>query len=191
MTSRLAPGGIQSLYCVKPSITTLGKYLGGGFPFGGLGGSAELMAAYDPRQAGSLTHSGTFNNCSMTMHAGWAGLTKVYTPEVCKTFNASGDKLRTNLQAIAKGTKMSVTGMGSMLNMHFTKDGILEPSHIQQIAHDDPLKDLFWMEMLKAGFWITRRGMLALVLDTPEEEFRRFEGAVKAFLEKWADLVKL
>ena len=53
MTSRLAPGGLQSLVGVTPDLTTLGKYLGGGLSFGAFGGRADLMAALRPHPAGS------------------------------------------------------------------------------------------------------------------------------------------
>ena len=62
MTSRLAPGGLQSILSLKPDLTTFGKYLGGGLAFGAFGGSADVMSVYDPRKQDSLSHSGTFNN---------------------------------------------------------------------------------------------------------------------------------
>lgn len=63
-TSRLAPGGLQSTFTgdppLRPGLTTLGKWLGGGLPFGAFGGKREIMAVYDPRTPGALAHSGTF-----------------------------------------------------------------------------------------------------------------------------------
>ena len=47
MTSRLAPGGLQEVHGIIPDMTTLGKYLGGGLPFGAFGGADELMARFD------------------------------------------------------------------------------------------------------------------------------------------------
>ena len=52
MTSRLAPGGLQTRYGIRPDLMTLGKYVGGGMSFGAFGGRADLMRRFDPRQAG-------------------------------------------------------------------------------------------------------------------------------------------
>ena len=79
MTSRLAPGGLQTVVGIKPDLTTFGKYIGGGMSFGAFGGRAEIMDLFDPRRADALPHAGTFNNNVLTMAAGLAGLTQVYT----------------------------------------------------------------------------------------------------------------
>ena len=76
MTSRLAPGGLQSVRGVKPDLTTLGKYIGGGMSFGAFGGRADIMDLFDPRRPDALPHAGTFNNNVLTMSAGLAGLTE-------------------------------------------------------------------------------------------------------------------
>ena len=93
MTSRLAPGGLQSVAGVKPDLTTLGKYIGGGMSFGAFGGRAEIMDLFDPRRADALPHAGTFNNNVLTMTAGLTGLTDVYTPEAALALNARGDSV--------------------------------------------------------------------------------------------------
>jgi len=68
MTSRLAPHGLAAQHGLRPDLTTLGKYIGGGMPFGAFGGRADIMALFDPR-SGPLAHSGTFNNNVVTMAA--------------------------------------------------------------------------------------------------------------------------
>ena len=50
MTSRLAPGGLQSVHGVKPDLTTFGKYIGGGMSFGAFGGRADIIDMFDPRR---------------------------------------------------------------------------------------------------------------------------------------------
>ena len=77
MTSRLAPGGLQTALGIKPDLTTLGKYLGGGLSFGAFGGRADVMAMFDPREKNHVRHAGTFNNNALTMAAGYAGLAQV------------------------------------------------------------------------------------------------------------------
>ena len=123
MTSRLAPGGLQQLEDLKPDLTTMGKYLGGGLSFGAFGGREDIMAVYDPRVSTALAHSGTFNNNTLSMVAGYTGLSQVYTPEVSVEFNKLGDRLRERLQELSQGTKMTVTGRGTMLGIHLLEDG--------------------------------------------------------------------
>ncbi|KAK3951328.1 pyridoxal phosphate-dependent transferase [Pseudoneurospora amorphoporcata] len=186
MTSRLAPNGLGQELGLSPDLVTLGKYLGGGFGFGAFGGRKEIMdSVYDPRVKGSLAHSGTFNNNTMTMCAGYAGLNQVFTEEVCVQFRKVGDDFREKLNGVAKGTRLRFTGKGSLIGLHFREDGTLE----SQERVD--LRDLFWFEMLEDGFWITRRGFIAMMLDTPKEELDRFVDAVSRFLERHDGIMKL
>ncbi|KAK9424557.1 putative Pyridoxal phosphate-dependent transferase [Seiridium unicorne] len=191
MTSRIAPGGIQKLLGLKPDMTTFGKYLGGGFPIGAFGGRADIMSVYDPRLPGSLSHSGTFNNNTMTMHAGYAGLSKVYTDDVNLAFNAKGDALREKLRTVCKGTKLSFTGLGAMLAVHFSDSGIEDIRCVEDVEERWDLKDLFWLDMLEDGYWITRRGSIALILDTPDEELDRFVTCVEKFLSRHKAIMDL
>src|SRR5205814_6444359 len=62
MTSRLAPGGLQEVHGIRPDMTTLGKYVGGGMSFGEEIGRAHVMEWFDPRRADGFQHAGTFNN---------------------------------------------------------------------------------------------------------------------------------
>ncbi|OAL56762.1 PLP-dependent transferase [Pyrenochaeta sp. DS3sAY3a] len=190
-TSRLAPGGLQELVGLKPDITTLGKFLGGGITFGAFGGRAEIMRLYDPRQANPLGHSGTFNNNTLGMAAGYTGLSQVFTPAVSVEFNAMGDKFRSALQDLAKGTKMTVTGLGTILGIHFLHDGKKELRSFRDRKEDIDLLRLFWFEMMEDGFWITERGSLALILGTPWEVLEGFLDAVRSFLERHESLVSL
>lgn len=150
-----------------------------------------LQAVYDPRTVGSLAHSGTFNNNTMAMSAGYAGLSTVYTPEKAVEFNLSGDALRKRLQAVSKGTKCSFTGRGAIMAVHFSDNGLEDISCVDEFHERWDLKDLFWLEILEDGYWITRRGSIALILDTPAEELNRFVDCVSAFLQKHHDLVRL
>ena len=190
-TSRLAPGGLQEVEGLEPDITTLGKFLGGGITFGAFGGRADIMRVYDPREKGSLGHSGTFNNNTLGMTAGYTGLANVYTPEVCRNFNAMGDKLRLRLQELSHGTKMTVTGLGTIMGIHFLHDGKKELRSFRDRHEDLDLSMLFWLEMMEAGFWITQRGSVAIILGTPWEELQRFSDCVRGFLEKYRGLLSI
>jgi glutamate-1-semialdehyde 2,1-aminomutase len=191
MTSRLSPSGLQAILGLSPDLTTFGKYLGGGLAFGAFGGREEIMAVYDPRSPSSLAHSGTFNNNTLTMHAGFTGLSEIWKPEVAIAFNELGDSFRAELQAVGRGTKMSVTGRGTLVGIHFSQEGTAEIPCREAIVEDWDLKDLFFMEMMEDGFWLTRRGSIALILGTPKSELDRFVKSVGQFLERHQNLVTL
>lgn len=182
MTSRLSPSGLQGRVGITPDMTTLGKYVGGGMSFGAFGGKAELMALFDPRRADALPHAGTFNNNVLTMAAGYAALTEVYTPEAAARLNASGDALRERLNAIcAKAdVAMQFTGIGSMLAVHMQRGPLLSPADAAR--GNMPAKELFFFDMLKAGYWIARRGMMALCLPLEAADYDGYAAAVEEFV---------
>lgn len=151
------------------------------------------MVVYDPRLPGGLSHSGTFNNNTVTMLAGYTALSEVYTPEVNIAFNNKGDGLREKLLNVAEGTKLAFTGRGSLIGVHCTEDGMKDIKSGEDLKGKErlDLKDLFWFEMLEEGFWIARRGFMALILETPDEELDRLVAAVERFLDKHRDLFQV
>jgi glutamate-1-semialdehyde 2,1-aminomutase len=182
MTSRLAPGGLQSVTGVKPDLTTLGKYIGGGMSFGAFGGRREIMDLFDPRRADALPHAGTFNNNVLTMSAGLAGLTEVYTPEAAVALNARGDALRDRLNALCRAADapLQFTGLGSMLAVHTMRGPVTSPEVAAKA--DAKLKELFFFDMLAHGIWLARRGMMTLSLPIGDAECDALAGAVEEFL---------
>jgi glutamate-1-semialdehyde 2,1-aminomutase len=186
MTSRLAPGGLQSVAGIKPDLTTLGKYLGGGMSFGAFGGRAEIMDLFDPRRADALPHAGTFNNNVLTMTAGLTGLTEIYTSGAAIALNARGDALRARLNALCKNTPLQFTGLGSMLAVHTTRAPINRPEDAAQ--SDAKLKELFFFDMLAKRIWLARRGMMTLSLPIGDAECDALVAAVQEFVSVRASL---
>lgn len=184
MTSRLAFGGRQSLLNINPDITVIGKYFGGGLSFGAFGGHAELLKPFDPRQPGALSHSGTFNNNTLTMAAGLAGLRNRLTRDAISKLNERGDRLRDNLNAImsSAGFPMSLTGLGSVMNVHATRTKICNVGDLK--VQDDRLKELFFFDMLEDGIYLARRGLIALSFPIGEEETSRLVAAFEHFTER-------
>ncbi len=132
MTSRLAPHGLGRARGITPDLMTLGKYVGGGMSFGAFGGRADILDLFDPRRADALPHAGTFNNNVLTMSAGLAGITEVYTPEACAALNARGEALRARLNALCAGAPIQFTGIGSMLAIHTASGPIRSPADAAQ-----------------------------------------------------------
>jgi glutamate-1-semialdehyde 2,1-aminomutase len=188
MTSRLAPGGLQEVHGIRPDMTTLGKYLGGGMSFGAFGGRAEIMERFDPRRPDAFQHAGTFNNNVLTMNAGLVGLTEIYTAERARTLNAFGDYLRERLNTVARRHRLSMqfTGIGSMLSVHMTDAPIRSEEDVER--GNAALRDLFYFDLIAAGIWFAKRGMFALSLALDEADGDRLVAAVEEFAASRAPL---
>ena len=180
MTSRMSAGGLQARLGITPDMTTLGKYIGGGMSFGAFGGRADIMEHFDPRRPGAFPHAGTFNNNVLTMAAGVAGMTRLFTPEAAEALFARGEALRSRLNAIAGTRAMQWTGLGSLMSAHFTRAKLRRPA--DKALGDEGLRELFFFDMLERGFYLARRGMIAMSLEVGEAECDLFCAAVEEFV---------
>jgi len=188
MTSRIGPGGLQQELAITPDLTTFGKYLGGGLTFGAFGGRRDIMARFDPRRPDALPHAGTFNNNALSMAAGLVGLRDVFTPKVAAALRDRGNAFRARLDAVAqeRGLAMRVTGMGSIMNVHFQTAAIRRPA---DTVHTPPAaRTLFQLEMMARGFYLARRGYMALSLAMSDSDLAGFETAVATVLDRHGDL---
>lgn len=189
MTSRLAAGGRQAQLGVRPDLTTVGKYIGGGMSFGAFGGRGDIMALFDPRRSGGLSHAGTFNNNVITMAAGIAGLGTLYTPQEAVTLNARGDVMRSRLNTICRDRRLALqfTGLGSLMNLHATNSPIRGTADLRQ--SDQRIKDLFFFFMLEQGFYVARRGFIVLSLPIEDVHVDRFINSFDAFVDAHSRLL--
>lgn len=181
MTSRLAPGGLQELLGIHADLTSFGKYLGGGASFGAFGGRADLMDRFDPTKPNFLPHAGTFNNNVLSMTAGATGLGQVFTPEVCRALNVTGDKFRNRLNMLAAkhAAPVQVTGRGSMLCVHFQRAPI---ARVADAVSPPDLRKLFHLEMLSRGIYLARRNFMSLSLPLAAADYDRYAEAFEDFL---------
>jgi glutamate-1-semialdehyde 2,1-aminomutase len=118
---RLAVGGAQAHYGVQADVTTLGKFIGGGFPTGAVIGRGDVMKVFDPRDGSpAVPHTGTFNGNPVSMLAGIETLKALDAPCI-QAINRRGDALRNALTAVMKkkGIEGQVTGKGSLFRIHF------------------------------------------------------------------------
>ena len=189
MTSRLGPSGRQGALGIIPDMTTLGKYVGGGMTVGAFGGRADIMAHYDPRQKGHFVHHGTFNNNVLTLAGGAAGLERVYTPEAATALTESGEAFRQRLNALGQkhGLPFQAAGYGSLMNVHFVAGEIC--SHHDLAGRNLTALDLFHLEMIAAGIYITRRGYMALSLAVSEDDHDCFVAEADKFLSDYGELI--
>jgi glutamate-1-semialdehyde 2,1-aminomutase len=191
MTSRLGPHGLQETLGVRSDLTTLGKYVGGGMSIGAFGGRAALMARFDPRRPDHWNHAGTFNNNVLTMAAGIVGLTEVFTPEAAVQLNDKGERLRQRLNAAAqrRDLPVTVTGVGSLMTIHFSRGPVTTPS---DVAHaNQALKPLLHLDLLLDRVYIARRGYIALSMPISEADLDQVVTTFEGFLDRWGGLIRL
>lgn len=187
MTSRMSAGGRQAQLGIVPDMTTLGKYIGGGMSFGAFGGRTDIMERFDPRRADAIPHAGTFNNNVLTMAAGVAGLTQLFTPDAADALFFRGEALRAALNEACSGLPICWSGLGSLMTVHFQKTAPTSPGDVQP---DGGLRELFFLDMLAAGFYLARRGMLALSLEVGAAELAGFRAAVEDFVDTRRPLLR-
>ena len=189
MTSRLSPGGAQGLLNMVPDMTTLGKYIGGGMSFGAFGGSEKIMRVFDPRNLDMIPHAGTFNNNSLTMAAGAAAMGKVLNADVLDQLNSRGEKLRAELNTIAEqhDTCIQFTGAGSLMALHSTRQPIYSVKNLT--GCDDRVAELVFLDLLERGYYIARRGYMALMLSVGDRELSGFKQAFADVMRSRAHLL--
>jgi len=117
---RVALGGAQAHYKVRPDLTCLGKIIGGGMPVGAFGGRREVMDALAP--TGPVYQAGTLSGNPIAMAAGFACLTQIAQPGTHQTLTERTTQLAQGLLAAAKAENIPlvVNHVGGMFGIFFT-----------------------------------------------------------------------
>ncbi|WP_432697505.1 glutamate-1-semialdehyde 2,1-aminomutase [Marinobacterium sp. YM272] len=117
---RVALGGAQALYNVKPDLTTLGKVIGGGLPVGAFGGKKEIMSHIAP--LGPVYQAGTLSGNPLAMAAGLAMLNALCEGDVHESLSAKAEYLTQGLEVIAARHDVPFTTncVGGMFGLFFT-----------------------------------------------------------------------
>lgn len=149
---RVALGGAQAYYGVKPDLTTFGKIIGGGMPVGAYGGRRDLMEQIAP--AGPIYQAGTLSGNPVAMAAGLAMLELVQAPGFYDTLAVRTRLLTDGLQAVAddEGIPFSTNRVGGMFGLFFTHQKV--ESHAQATAADTALFNRFFHGMLERGIYL-------------------------------------
>jgi glutamate-1-semialdehyde 2,1-aminomutase len=116
---RVARGGAQELYRMRPDLTCLGKIIGGGLPVGAYGGRTDLMSQVAP--LGGVYQAGTLSGNPLAVAAGLATVRALGAAGVYERLDALGDRLASGLAAGAQaaGVPLTVNRVGSMLTGFF------------------------------------------------------------------------
>lgn len=168
ITFRLAYGGAEEWSGVRPDLTTFGKVIGGGLPVGAFGGRAEIMDLYAP-PAPTLVQSGTFNANPLTMTAGVAGM-RLLDRDAIAHLAGLGERFAAGLEKVVAdvGIEATVTGMGSLWTLHFTRGPVTD--YRSKAGADPDLQRRFHLALLGEGVFSAPRGMFALSTVMTEED---------------------
>lgn len=117
---RVHPGGAQTLYGVRPDLTTLGKVIGGGLPVGAYGGRRDVMEMVAP--SGPMYQAGTLSGNPLAMTAGIATLRELQEPDVWEGIASTAARLVQRLKAIAAENEIAIRTncVGTMFGLYFT-----------------------------------------------------------------------
>jgi glutamate-1-semialdehyde 2,1-aminomutase len=181
---RIAPGGAQERFGIRPDLTTLGKIIGGGLPVGAFGGRADVMSYYDPRGGNPrISQGGTFNANPLTMVAGLATL-EALTPEAYGRLDALGDRLRSGIARLLTATrrKGQVTGAGSLFWLHWTTSPLTDYRSTR--PKDPTLSTQIFVGLLNEGIVLTQRGLGACSLAMTDDETDRLINALARVLAR-------
>ena len=159
--------------------------------FGAFGGRADLMERFDPRRADALPHAGTFNNNVLTMAAGLAALTQIYTPDGGREAERPRRPAARAAQRAAaeRGLPFFATGYGSMVGLHFGTGPLRGGSRRRRDARRAARAAA--LALLEQGYSYARRGFVALSLPLADDDHDRFVQAVETFLDERGELVRL
>jgi glutamate-1-semialdehyde 2,1-aminomutase len=178
---RVGPGGAQGLAGVRPDLTTLGKIIGGGYPLAAFGGRADVMAVYDSRRTGSISHGGTFNGNPVAAAAGLATLREL-TPAAYARLDALGERLRTAIEAtiehdlgVAAGEPGETAARVEVVGSLFQVWSGAAASAVATGVGDAP--GLF-VGLLLEGFYLAPRGMGAIPAIATERDVDDLAAAV-------------
>ena len=180
---RVAPGGAQERFGIRPDLTTLGKIIGGGLAVGAFGGRADVMNYYDPRGGkGRISHGGTFNANPLTMAGGVATMEQL-TPEAYARLDALGERVRGGVTRLLRKLKRpgQVTGVGSLFCLHWTKARLSDYRSSRPTDPQAPAR--VFMGLLNEGVLLTQRGLGACSLAMTDADVDRFVEALGRVLD--------
>ena len=180
---RVAYGGAQSLYKVKPDITCLGKVIGGGLPVGAYGGKAEIMKHISPD--GPVYQAGTLSGNPLAMTAGIESLKLLKQPGVYRELEQKSALLTDLLKEEFKkaGVNASFNRVGSMFTVFFTDRKV--ENYADAKSSDTAKFSKFFRGMLEGGVSMAPSQFEAafMSLAHSDSDIRRTAKAARAALK--------
>lgn len=182
---RVALGGAQQIYEVKPDLTTLGKIIGGGLPVGAFGGRADIMALLAPN--GPVYQAGTLSGNPLAMSAGLTTLEIISEPGFYEQLTQRTTQLLDGLSQLAKDADLafSTNQAGGMFGLFFSEETNI--SRFEQVmqCNQEHFKQFFHL-MLEAGIYLAPSAFEAGFVSAAhtEEDINNTLSAAKTAFEK-------
>jgi glutamate-1-semialdehyde 2,1-aminomutase len=167
---RVAWGGAQSLYNIRPDLTCLGKIIGGGLPVGAYGGRRDIMQMIAP--LGPVYQAGTLSGNPLAMAAGIATLDAIAaTPNAYVQLDARGAQLERGLCDAARAAKIPVTinRVGSLLTTFFTDQPVADYESAKKSNTKRYAK--FFQGMLARGIYLAPSQFEAAFISLAHTDF--------------------
>jgi glutamate-1-semialdehyde 2,1-aminomutase len=146
---RVARGGAQQLYGIRPDLTALGKVIGGGLPVGAFGGRLEIMDQLSPD--GPVYQAGTLSGNPLAMAAGLAQLRELDRIDGWRLLEDLGANLESRLADAISGKELAFHRFGSMFCLFFANGPIFD---LESAQHGDTKKFAqFFHSSLERGIY--------------------------------------
>jgi len=183
---RVAYGGAQALFGIKPDLTTLGKVIGGGLPVGAYGGRAEVMDQMLP--AGKVFQAGTLSGNPLATAAGIATLEILRNSDPYPTLERLSTRLALGLEQAARqaGVPVQIGWMGAMMTLFFSTQPVTDWD-VAARCDTKRFARYFW-GMLDRGVYLPCSQYEALFLSTAHTE-RDIDDTIAAAREVMGELV--
>ncbi len=179
---RLAYGGAQEIYGIKPDLTTLGKICGGGFPMAIFGGRKEIMDMVAPE--GDVYQAGTFSGNPISVQAGLATLKVLKNDQTYKELEEKGSILEKGIRDMAKKYEIPLyfSRAGSMFTIFFTNKKVKDLKSAK--SSNTKIFGRFFNLMLENGIYLSpsqfEAQFISLAHSTKDLE-ETIEGVEKSF----------
>ena len=184
---RVALGGAQALYGVKPDLTTLGKVIGGGMPVGAFGGARAIMQRIAP--LGPVYQAGTLSGNPVAMSAGLTTLELISQPGFFETLGANTAKLVQGLteKAAAAGVPLTSNQVGGMFGLFFTEAAKVTNFEQATACNQDQFR-AFFHAMLQRGIYLAPSAFEAGFVSMAHSD-KDIEDTIEAAGEAFSELV--
>jgi len=182
---RLARGGAQERYGVRPDLTILGKIAGGGLPLAAFGGRADVMEHLAP--SGAVYQAGTLSGNPLAVAAALVALRRLRDPAVYERLETAGARLEAGLREAAAGGAgaASVQRVGAMATLFFHPGPVR--NFDEAAASDTERYAAFFRHLLERGVYLAPSQFEAMFLCTAhgDAEIERTVTAAESFFERF------
>ncbi|MDR3626191.1 MAG: glutamate-1-semialdehyde 2,1-aminomutase [Ignavibacteriaceae bacterium] len=166
---RVAKGGAQELYGIKPDLSTFGKIIGGGLPVGAFGGRKDIMEIISP--SGPVYQAGTLSGNPLAMAAGYAGLQYINNnPGIYKLLEEKSAYLEGGIRSALHEAKKNYAfnRVGSMMTLFFVEEEV--NNYKAAVKSDTIAFGKYFNGMLNKGIYLAPAQFEAIFVSTAHSD---------------------